>query len=60
MWDVIKSCDIIGAGDSSIKNAKPNDFYDIFKKTNIMKIFCTGATAFKYWNSLCKNVSIPA
>ena len=20
-----------------------------------MKIFCTGSTAFKYWNSLCKN-----
>ena len=56
MWYVIKSCDIKGAGDSSIKNAKPNDFLDIFKKTNIIKIFCTGNAAFKYWNLLCKNI----
>ena len=56
MWDVIKSCDIKGAGDSSIKNAEPNNFFDLFKKTNILKIFCTGATAFKYWNSLCKDI----
>ena len=56
LWDVIKSCDIKGAGDSSIKNAKPNDFLEIFKKANILKIFCTGSTAYKYWNSLCKNI----
>ena len=55
MWDVIKSCDIIGAGDSSIKNAKGNDFNELFKKCNIQKIFCTGNTAFKYWKSLCKD-----
>ena len=29
MWDVIKSCDIIGAGDSSIKNAKENNDMNI-------------------------------
>ena len=56
IWDVIKSCDIKGAGDSSIKNAEPNDFFDLFKKTNILKIFCTGSTAFKFWNSLCKDI----
>ena len=42
VWDVIKSCDIIGAGDSSIKNAKENDFHEIFEKSNIKKVFCTG------------------
>ena len=55
MWDVIKSCDIIGAGDSSIKNAKENDFHEIFKNCNIEKVFCTGSTAFKYWKILCKD-----
>ena len=55
LWDVIKSCDIIGAGDSSIKNAKGNDFQEIFKKSNITKVFCTGSTAFKYWKQLCKD-----
>ena len=39
MWDVIKSCDIIGAGDSSIKNAKENDFHEIFKNCYIEKFF---------------------
>ena len=55
LWDVIKSCDIKGAGDSSIKNVLANDFKEILEKTNIEKIFCTGTTAFKYWNSLCKD-----
>ena len=55
VWDVIKSCDIIGAGDSSIKNAKENDFHEIFKTSNIKKVFCTGSTAFKYWKLLCKD-----
>ena len=27
------------AGDSSIKNAEPNNCFDLFKKTNILKIF---------------------
>ena len=55
LWDVIKSCDIIGAGDSSIKNPKENDFHEIFKKSSIIKVFCTGTTAFKYWKLLCKD-----
>ena len=25
LWDVLKSCDIVGASDSSIRNAVPND-----------------------------------
>lgn len=54
LWDVIKSCDIKGAGDSSIKNAIANNFKEILEKSSIKKIFCTGTTAFKYWNKLCK------
>ena len=55
LWDVIKSCDISGAQDSSIKNAKENNFEEMFKKSNIEKVFCTGSTAFKYWKLLCKD-----
>ena len=55
MWDVIKSCDIKGASDSSIKNAKGNNFNEILKKSNISKVFCTGTTAFKFWKKLCKD-----
>ncbi len=55
LWDVIRSCDIKGnGGEGNIKNAKANNFFDIFMKANIVQIFCLGATAYKYWNNLCK------
>jgi len=53
LWDVIKSCEIKGASDSSIKNAIPNDFSDILNNSEISKIFCTGNTAFKLYDKLC-------
>ena len=54
LWDVIKSCEIKGASDSSIKNALPNDFSDIINNSEISKIFCTGNTAFKLYDKLCR------
>lgn len=53
LWDVLCSCDIKGAGDSSIKNPVPNDFSLILNTSHINKIFCTGATAFKFYTKLC-------
>ena len=47
LWDVLASCDIQGAADSSIKNAVPNDFSEIFRKAKIRRVFCAGQTAFK-------------
>ena len=35
VWDVIKSCDIEGSSDSSIKNAVPNDLSEIFAAADI-------------------------
>jgi len=49
MWDVIKSCDITGSSDSSIKNAVPNDFSEIFETADIKKVFCNGATSYKLY-----------
>lgn len=45
VWDVIKSCDIIGSSDSSIKNVVANDIAGLLKKTNIKTIIANGATA---------------
>lgn len=45
LWDVISSCDITGASDSSIKNAVPNDFSVIFSVADIKQVFTTGKTA---------------
>ena len=53
MWDVLASCQIEGAADSSIKNAVPNDFTRIFENSNIHNVFCTGKTAFTLWKKYC-------
>ena len=53
LWDVLSSCDIDGAADASIKNAVPNDFTEIFSKSKIRRVFCTGKTAFSLWKKLC-------
>ena len=49
VWDVIKSCDITGSSDSSIKNAVPNDLSEIFETANIKKVFCNGTTSYKLY-----------
>jgi len=46
LWDVIKSCDITGSSDNSIKNVVANDFQLIFKNTKIHSVYANGAKAF--------------
>lgn len=53
MWDVLASCEITGAADSSIKNAIPNDFTKIFDGSKIHHIICTGKTAYNLWKKNC-------
>lgn len=53
LWDVLASCEIQGAADSSIKNAKPNDFSKLFEKSKIRHVFCTGKTSFNLWKKFC-------
>lgn len=52
LWDVLASCDIKGAADSSIKNAMPNDIAKLLPQTQITRIFTTGQTAYKYYTRL--------
>ena len=49
LWDVLQSCDIAGASDASIKNARPNDLSRVLKAANIQHVFTTGATAARYY-----------
>ena len=46
LWDVIKSCEITGSSDSSIKNVAVNDIMPIIKDTGISKIFVNGKKAY--------------
>ena len=49
VWDVIKSCDIVGSSDSSIKNVVANDLREILDAADIRKIFVNGKTAEQYY-----------
>lgn len=53
MWDVLASCEITGAADSTIKNAISNDFTEILENSQIHHIICTGKTAFNLWQKNC-------
>ena len=54
VWDVIRSCDIEGSSDASIRNVLPNDIPSLLKKTKIRKIFVNGKTAEKYYDRYLK------
>ena len=63
LWDVVKSCDIEGSSDSSIKNVTPNDLRLILQKAEIKQIFINGNTAYKLfekYNSDLKAVKLPS
>lgn len=49
IWDVIRSCDIRGSSDSSIRNAKPTDVGSLLSQTQIARIYANGATAAKLY-----------
>ena len=55
LWDVLHSCEIISAADSSIKNPVANDISSIVNNSEIKMIFTTGKTAFSLYNRLCRN-----
>ena len=61
VWDVLHSCQISGADDSSIKNPVVNDFTEILANSKIKTIFTTGMTATKIYNKYCaEKTGIPA
>lgn len=53
LWDVLKSCEIKGASDVSIRNARPNDMNRILQAADIRAIFATGAKAAQLYKKLC-------
>lgn len=56
LWDVLASCQIEGAADSSIKQEIPNDFTEIFAKSKIRHVFFTGKTAAALWKKHCADI----
>lgn len=52
LWDVLAECEIDGASDASIRNARPNDLADIVHAAPIEAVFCTGAKAYELYRKL--------
>lgn len=52
LWDVLHSCQIKGAGDSSIREPKANDFTEVLQNAPIRAIFTTGKKATQLYEKL--------
>lgn len=52
LWDVLKSCEITGASDASIKNPVANDIPALIQKTQITRVLCTGSTSARLYRTL--------
>ena len=49
LYDSVEECDILGSSDAHITNVIPADVEGIISGTKISKIFCNGATSYKYF-----------
>lgn len=54
VWDVIKSCDIIGSSDSSIRNVVPADIPRILEGSRITRIYANGEKAYRLYKKYCE------
>ena len=53
IWDVLKSCEIDGSLDSTIKRPVSNDFSKIFSTAEISAVFTTGTKATSLYKRFC-------
>ncbi|MCI8588747.1 MAG: DNA-deoxyinosine glycosylase [Bacilli bacterium] len=53
LFDVLKSCEIEGSKDQSIKNPQPNNLLPILKNSSIQTIFTTGKKADQLYQKYC-------
>lgn len=52
LWDVLASCEIVGASDASIREARPNDLAPILTGAPIAAVFTTGKKAAQLYRRL--------
>ncbi len=52
LWDVLASCEIEGASDASIRDARANDLSRIFDAADIRAVFATGTKAGELYRKL--------
>lgn len=54
---MIRSCDIEGSSDSSIRNVTPNDLREILEEADIREIYVNGKAALKYYKKYTERVT---
>lgn len=58
LWDVILSCDIVGAADSTITNVVYNDIAGLLERyKNIKRVYATGGKAFELLKKYAETVN---
>lgn len=57
LWDVLKSCEIVGASDASIKNPVANDIPALIEKTRITRVLCTGSTSARLYRTFVEPIT---
>lgn len=59
VWDVLKSCEIEGSLDSTIRSPISNDLSIIFNAAKIKAVFTNGTKATSLYNKYCKpNIAV--
>jgi len=53
LWDVVKSCEIIGSSDKTISKVIPNDLELVLKHASIQRIIANGQTAAQLYQKFC-------
>lgn len=56
LWDVIRSCEIVGSSDASIRNVRANDLNLILRHAGIQSIYVNGKTALKYYQKYAEPI----
>lgn len=52
LWDVLASCEIVGASDASIRDPIANDVVSLLSQTAVSRVLTTGATAARLYTQL--------
>lgn len=58
LWDVLRSCDIEGASDQSIRNPVVNDIPALLRAVPIAQVFTTGCRAHDLYRELLQGESL--
>ncbi len=54
IWDVIRSCEIEGSSDSSIREVEANDIAGLLRDSSIERIYGNGDKACRLYDRFCK------